>query len=326
MHQRTVARGAPPRPEPSAAEPCHERLVGAVTALGCTRARYSGTMREGWPLAALAAGLCAAALVSACAVPPVIHVSPSPPVPRGTPTTVRPAPIPPSSAPTAGPTTPTSSLAPTQDPVTPTAPVDVTPPSSPDGLAPVVNHISTTDRVAFITIDDGYSQDPAVVSLLRRRHIPVTAFLAVDALAAGHEYFVGVEKVTGQSVQNHTLTHPHLPKLGPDGQRAEICGAADTLGGWYGQRPWLFRPPYGDYDRSTRRAAHDCGMTTIVLWDVSLPHSVLRFASGSRFRPGDILLIHWRPNLVRDLPIALAAIADAGLHVASLQDYLPRPA
>jgi hypothetical protein len=66
-------------------------------------------------------------------------------------------------------------------------------------------------------------------------------------------------------------------------------------------------------------------MTALVLWDVSMPHDVLRFGSGSTFQPGDILLVHWRPHLARDLPVALDAIKAAGLHPAALQDYLPRP-
>ena len=67
-------------------------------------------------------------------------------------------------------------------------------------------------------------------------------------------------------------------------------------------------------------------MTTIVLWDASLPHSVIRYASGARFHDGDILLIHWRPNLAHDLGIAVDTIDAQGLRVAALQDYLRRPA
>ena len=203
--------------------------------------------------------------------------------------------------------------------------VSATPPSSEPGLAPVVHRIETTDKVVFITIDDGYTKDPEVVDLLARRHVPVTSFLAVAALQTDHQYFAQVQRTTGQLVQDHTMTHPFLSRYGYDRQKREICDAADQLGTWYGTRPWLFRPPYGDYSRTTRRAAYDCGMTALVLWDVSLPHAVLRYASGSHFQPGDILLVHWRPHLARDLPVALDAIERAGLHVAALQDYLPRP-
>ena len=54
-------------------------------------------------------------------------------------------------------------------------------------------------------------------------------------------------------------------------------------------------------------------MKALVLWDVSLPHAVLRYAHGSVLRPGDIILIHWRPNLYRDINVAIDAAQQQGL-------------
>ena len=210
-------------------------------------------------------------------------------------------------------------------PQVPPTPTDIPSTPSRDGLVPVLTRIPTTDQVVFITIDDGYTRDPRVVSLLAARHIPVTPFLTVGAVRRHDSYFAQVQAATGQHVQNHSVTHPRLKGRSLAAQEAEICGASTTLASWFGESPWLFRPPYGSYDDTTRRAATACGVSALVLWDVSLPHDVLRYASGTRFRPGDILLIHWRPGLARDLPIALAAIAAAGLRVGGLQDYLPRP-
>lgn len=233
----------------------------------------------------------------------------------------------PSVSPVAEPTTTTtpsaSATTPSEEPVTPS--VDVTATRPVDGLPPVLHRIDTQDPVVFITIDDGYTKDPAVIALLKARGAVVTPFLAQTAITTDPGYFRDLQKATGQVPQDHTITHPNLTHLGLAAQVAQICGAADQYQTWFGTRPWLFRPPYGAYDQTTRRAAKACGMTTLVLWDVSLPHSVLRFASGSTFRRGDILLIHWRPNLARDLGIALDTIAAQGLRVASLQDYLPRP-
>jgi len=219
---------------------------------------------------------------------------------------------------------PGDSISPTLDPVAPS--VDASIPASSDGLPPVVHRITTTDPVVFITIDDGYTKDPAVVELLRARHIPVTPFLAQTAINSDHGYFNLVQDASGQNVQDHSMSHPFLTTLPYDKQRAEICGAAAQYATWFGIRPWLFRPPYGAYNQTTRRAAKACGMTTIVLWDASLPHSVIRYANGTTFHDGDILLIHWRPKLAHDLAIAVDTIEAQGLRVAALQDYLPRPA
>jgi peptidoglycan/xylan/chitin deacetylase (PgdA/CDA1 family) len=208
------------------------------------------------------------------------------------------------------------------DPVAPSVPAPAYGPAG--DLIPVLTRIDTTDPVVFITIDDGFEKDPQVLSVLTSRHVPVTPFLTVDAVRAKPDYFAEVQAITGQSVQDHTITHPKLSLLGLEAQKREICGAAHDLQGYYGGRPWLFRPPYGDYNQNTRRAAASCGMKALVLWDVSLPHKVLRYANGSVLKPGDIILIHWRPNLYRDINVAIDAAQQQGLRVAALQDYLPR--
>jgi peptidoglycan/xylan/chitin deacetylase (PgdA/CDA1 family) len=216
-----------------------------------------------------------------------------------------------------------SASTPSEEPVTPSINVTALHPS--DGLPPVIHRIETTDPVVFITIDDGYAKDPAVVALLKARGAMVTPFLAHNAITDDPQYFKTLEDATGQVPQDHSMTHPFLTRLGYDAQKEQICGAAAIYAKLYGTRPWLFRPPYGAYNNTTRRAAQACGMTTLVLWDASMPHSVIRYAAATKFHPGDILLIHWRPKLAHDLAIALDTIAADGLHVAALQDYLPKP-
>ncbi len=244
-----------------------------------------------------------------------------------------PAPSLPSKAPTsAAPTSaaPTVSASPTPSDTSGSHdPVGPTPTGSPaygktGGLIPVITRIDTTDPVVFITIDDGFDKDPRVLSVLESRHVPVTPFLTVDAVRTKPGFFTSVQAITGQSVQDHTITHPHLSRLDLASQTHEICDAAETLTGFYGGRPWLFRPPYGEYDQTTRKAAASCGMKALVLWDVSLPHAVLRYANGSVLHRGDIILIHWRANLYRDINVAIDAAKAQGLRVAALQDYLPR--
>jgi len=219
---------------------------------------------------------------------------------------------------------PSSSLTtPSEEPATPA--VDVTAMRPSDGLPPVIHRVQTSDKVVFITIDDGYTKDPAVVALLKERGAMVTPFLAHNAITDDPSYFASLEAATGQVPQDHSMTHPFLTKLGFSEQKQQICGAASAYTALYGTRPWLFRPPYGAYNNTTRRAAKACGMTTLVLWDASMPHSVIRYSGATKFHPGDILLIHWRPKLAHDLAIALDTIAADGLRVAPLQDYLPKP-
>ncbi|KAA0921776.1 polysaccharide deacetylase family protein, partial [Streptomyces apricus] len=127
------------------------------------------------------------------------------------------------------------------------------------GLPPVVDRVPTRDKVVFLTFDDGAERDPRFVDLVRELRLPVTVFLTDSVVGPGYAHF-GRLRAVGASMQNHTLDHPYLPGLPYAGQRAEICGQQEKLKQRFGIRPRLFRPPYGEYDGDTLRAAGDCGV------------------------------------------------------------------
>jgi peptidoglycan/xylan/chitin deacetylase (PgdA/CDA1 family) len=57
-------------------------------------------------------------------------------------------------------------------------------------------------------------------------------------------------RANGHEIGAHTRTHPHLPTLNDDGQRAEILGSYDDLVS-LGIRPTWFAYPYGEYNDSS---------------------------------------------------------------------------
>lgn len=202
-------------------------------------------------------------------------------------------------------------------------PGSVNPPPLKNGLPPIVTHIDTSDKVVFVTIDDGWFKDQAIIDLIKAWNVPVTPFLTKSAIYRDTDYFKTVQSVTGQHVQDHTLTHPFLTRLTPDGQKKEICRTADTYADWFGTRPWMMRPPYGASNKETFIAANECGMDYVVNWDSSLPMHAVVFADGTSFKPGDIILTHWRDRLFPDLQRMFRRIAREGFKVGALQDYLP---
>jgi len=185
----------------------------------------------------------------------------------------------------------------------------------------VVRRIATTDPVVFVTIDDGWVRDPAGRDLLVRSGLPVTLFLTNAAWRADRPYFHDLVQ-TGATVQDHTFTHPVLPKLAYARQKAEICQAADDDAREYSARPVLFRPPYGATSAGTERAAAECGMAHVVLWSAAVNDGRVDVDGSAVLRPGDIVLMHFRTTLAGDLTALLDAIARAGLTPARLEDYL----
>lgn len=181
--------------------------------------------------------------------------------------------------------------------------------------------IDTDQPVAFLTIDDGWVKLPVAAGLLRAAHVPVTLFLTINAIRDNPDYFKQLQ-ADGADIQAHTITHVNLKGKPYELQKHEACGSADQLGAWYGRRPTLFRPPFGDHDATTLRAARDCGMKAAFFWRETVNKGVVRYQQGNTVQRGDIILMHFRPAFAEDFLAALAAIHAAGLTPAPLGAYL----
>jgi peptidoglycan/xylan/chitin deacetylase (PgdA/CDA1 family) len=199
-------------------------------------------------------------------------------------------------------------------------PVPITLP--PGDAVPFLHAIPTNQRVAFLTIDDGYTKVPDAPELIAAAHVPVTLFLTENAIRDNPGFFAPMQRA-GAVIEDHTITHTELRGRSYSSQKHEICDSADQLGKWYGRRPVLFRPPFGDEDRTTLRAAHDCGMRAAFMWKATVDKGKVRYQEGHTLKPGDIVLMHFRPAFVKDFLAALAAIHRAGLTPALLDDYVP---
>ncbi|MER5599510.1 polysaccharide deacetylase family protein [Streptomyces sp. NPDC002265] len=194
------------------------------------------------------------------------------------------------------------------------------------GLPTVVDRVRTHDRVVFLTYDDGAERDPRFVDMVRELRLPVSMFLTDSVAGPGYGHFARLRSV-GASLQNHTLDHPSLRGLPYVGQRAEICGQQEKLRTRFGLRPRLLRPPYGTYDHATLRAAARCGISTLVLWRVSMGAAGLTYTRGShRLLPGDIVAVGPDetpgPTLRKRTTHLLRRIQEQGLTVARLEDYV----
>jgi peptidoglycan/xylan/chitin deacetylase (PgdA/CDA1 family) len=181
--------------------------------------------------------------------------------------------------------------------------------------------VNTTDKVAFITIDDGWIRRSDALSTLKELHVPVTLFLTINAIKADPGYFRALQGA-GAVIEAHTINHVELKGKSYSYQKEQICGSADQLGKWYGRRPIFFRPPFGDKDDTTLRAAHDCGIHACFFWRETVNAGIVRYQIGHSVRPGDILLMHFRDTFSQDLRAAVKAVHDAGLQVALLEDYV----
>ncbi|WP_345358340.1 polysaccharide deacetylase family protein [Actinoallomurus liliacearum] len=230
---------------------------------------------------------------------------------------------PPSSAPVTPPASSSPSANPSGSPSgSPTATTPSAIPRSRDGLPPVISRIPVQDKVVFITIDDGWEKDADFVRLIRDERIPVTLFLENLAVKKNYGYFRELQQA-GALIEDHTMTHPYMPRLSYKRQKQEICDAAGIYTTQYGARPTLFRAPYGSTDHDTLRAARDCGMKAIFFWREVVSNGKIAYQVPGRLHPGDIMLVHFNPNMTADFKKMLRTIHKQGFRPAAVRDHLP---
>jgi peptidoglycan-N-acetylglucosamine deacetylase len=187
-------------------------------------------------------------------------------------------------------------------------------------LAPAVTRIETTEKVIFLGIDDGLARDPAVLDYLQANRIPFTAFLVNGPLQADPAFWQRARSIGG-TIEAHTVNHANLTKLSSEQMRAEVCGSADAIQTATGRRPTLFRPPYGAYNDTVRAVVAQCGMFALVLWKGSTNDGRVDFQENE-IKPGDILLMHWRSDLLDNLKQVVAVTQANGYKTGSLETYL----
>ena len=184
--------------------------------------------------------------------------------------------------------------------------------------APVLSAVRTTDPVVFLTIDDGEFWNEDAAALLAAARVPFTLFLTERYIA---DKIPEMQRLTtvGGWVELHTATHPDLFRRGNDAR--EICGPLDAYELAFARRSTLFRPPYGNTNGTTQRVAATCGLEAVVLWRASMNYGALA-TQGGPLRAGDIVLMHFRPDLADNLRELFRVVEAQGLRLGRLECYV----
>jgi peptidoglycan/xylan/chitin deacetylase (PgdA/CDA1 family) len=209
--------------------------------------------------------------------------------------------------------TPAASPAPSKTP-TP-APAQTT-------QASVIYRIQTTKPVVFLTIDDGIYKEPQAAQLMKDNGLVASFFLTYSLIKDNPQYFANLAQATGSRIEAHTYSHQNLVTLSYADQKAEIQKGLDAIQNLYGKRPTLVRPPYGNFNTDTRKAAAALGIKTLVHWDVTVDQGKLSYATSTHLQPGDIVLMHFRPAFAQDIAAFAAAMRAQSLHTELLENWV----
>lgn len=211
---------------------------------------------------------------------------------------------------------------PPSGPVVPRFESDFTLPPIQNGLVPVITRVVTKQPVVFLTLDDGVTKKPEAIDLLRTYNYPVTMFLTKNFVQDDPDYFRQLMR-EDDFVENHTISHDTQMSTKPYAyQFAEIKGMQDYAHATFGRRPTLFRPPGGAYSNVMRKACADAGIKALVDWETKSNAGHMDYQYGNGLRPGDVVLMHFRPEFVADLEAFRAAQLASGLTVVDLERFI----
>jgi len=194
-------------------------------------------------------------------------------------------------------------------------------PALPQSSHPAVAHLycfaSAAGGAVYITIDDGWTPSAEVLEIMRRTHVPVTAFLIQKAAQENLGYWRAFA-AAGGLIGDHTFSHPYLTKLSLRQATSQWARARVALGRWLGQTPDLGRPPYGAFNRKVEVAAARGQLLALVGWSATMSGDTLQTWDGKPLQAGEIVILHWVPGLGGQFAALIAKINALHLHPAPL--------
>jgi peptidoglycan/xylan/chitin deacetylase (PgdA/CDA1 family) len=153
----------------------------------------------------------------------------------------------------------------------------------------------TEHRLVHFTFDDGPRLETSarLLDSLDRAGIKATFFLVARQMEGRGRYADQAELARemvrrGHTIGLHGYDHTRLTELGEHEIRDQLTRSEAVFEDVLGERPWLFRPPYGHRDDKSDAIMAEAGYTQ-VLWMIT--------AEGDGVRTSDQLLERFRRNL-----------------------------
>lgn len=128
----------------------------------------------------------------------------------------------------------------------------------------------------------------------------------------------------GHEIGNHSSTHPNMTKLSAEAMEKELKGAQDSIEKIIGERPTVFRPPFGAYNNSVIETCEANGYQ-VIQWDVDsldwkdITTEQIVERVTRNVKPGSIVLFHNNATHVEEyLPAILSKLKEEGYTIVPI--------
>lgn len=193
-------------------------------------------------------------------------------------------------------------------------------------------HGNTSLSEIALTFDDGPNPPytSQVLSILQRYGIKAT-FFCMGKHVQQYPDLVKQEYLRGNLVENHTWSHPYMPDLSEASLTWQLSTTSNIIEHVTGERPTLFRPPYGAFNASVLKVANTFGLSTFI-WNVdpedwSMPGTDTIISRVlNRIGNGSIVLMHDgggdRSQTIAALPTIIEWLQQHGYSFVTLKQLV----
>ncbi|MDR1001892.1 MAG: polysaccharide deacetylase family protein [Oscillospiraceae bacterium] len=187
------------------------------------------------------------------------------------------------------------------------------------------------DKIVSISFDAAWGNEDTeiLIEILEKYKVKATFFLVGDWVDKFPESVKALYDA-GHEIMNHSNTHPHMNKLSREQMRQEIEACNSKIEAITGERPLLFRAPYGEYNDTLIEVTDSLGMYCIQ-WDVDShdwknpPSEQITARVTQRVIPGSIVLFHNAAvNTPASLPATIENLLEKGYTFTKISENIYR--
>ncbi|MEW5785578.1 MAG: polysaccharide deacetylase family protein [Bacillota bacterium] len=195
-------------------------------------------------------------------------------------------------------------------------------------LVPIY-YVDTNEKKIAISFDAswGAERTQQILDTLKEHEIKTTFFLTGFWVEDYPDYVKAIAEA-GHEIGNHTFSHPHLNSLTAAEIEAELKKVEQMIVATAGQKPVLFRPPFGEYNNQVITTASELGYKTIQ-WSIdsldwqNLSKDEIVHRVTSRIHKGAIVLFHNNGLHTADaLPDIIAYYRKHGYEIAPISELV----
>ncbi|HWQ78985.1 MAG TPA: polysaccharide deacetylase family protein [Anaerovoracaceae bacterium] len=182
--------------------------------------------------------------------------------------------------------------------------------------------VDTEEKKIAISFDCAWGNEHTrpILDILDQYDVKTTFFM-VQFWAEKFPEDVAEIYSRGHEIGNHSSSHPDMSKLSVEDITKELQGAEGAIEGITGQKPTVFRPPFGAYSNSLIQTCEALGYY-VIQWDVdsldwkNITTEQIVDRVTRNVKPGSIILFHNNAEHVEEyLPSILDMLKAEGYEI-----------